>query len=231
VRCALPRGVLHEASDMRSAFAGRRTQYRIVDDVLAPVRTLSGPDGQPFIDDEGYITAGSASAASATTKDPLYYREMLFGWKGWSLVAPWPGRTVVPKGYDANRNPLPVPRSDEAGNPLPPDPRDGQGQQEELQVAPSRAEGDFKLETSLTALPGTLPRLRFGRSYRLRAHAVDLAGNCRYVVDEDSQRQEGPTGLGLNAYQIHPASRRGVQTEVLHTCVIRCFPGLNTCGP
>lgn len=36
---------------------------------------------------------------------------------------------------------------------------------------------DFPLMTSFEATPGTLPRLRFGRAYRFRARAVDLAGN------------------------------------------------------
>lgn len=36
---------------------------------------------------------------------------------------------------------------------------------------------DFPLMTSFEATPGTLPRLRFGRDYRFRARAVDLAGN------------------------------------------------------
>jgi hypothetical protein len=36
---------------------------------------------------------------------------------------------------------------------------------------------DFPLITQFTPTPGTLPRLRFGRTYRFRARAVDLAGN------------------------------------------------------
>jgi len=36
---------------------------------------------------------------------------------------------------------------------------------------------DIPLYTSFRAEPGTLPRLRFGRTYRFRARAVDLAGN------------------------------------------------------
>lgn len=42
---------------------------------------------------------------------------------------------------------------------------------------------DVPLYTSFEAEPGTLPRLRFGRSYRFRARAVDLAGNS--VPDRD----------------------------------------------
>jgi hypothetical protein len=36
---------------------------------------------------------------------------------------------------------------------------------------------EFPLFTEFEATPGTLPRLRFGRTYRFRARAVDLAGN------------------------------------------------------
>lgn len=41
----------------------------------------------------------------------------------------------------------------------------------------SKAGKDFRLETSFTVPKGTLPRLRFGITYKLRVRAVDLAGN------------------------------------------------------
>lgn len=44
-------------------------------------------------------------------------------------------------------------------------------------------ETDFPLFTSFEPTAGTLPRLRFGRAYRFRARAVDLAGNS---VREDA---------------------------------------------
>lgn len=43
-------------------------------------------------------------------------------------------------------------------------------------------ETDFPLVTQFDVTPGTLPRLRFGRTYRFRARLVDLAGNS--VRDE-----------------------------------------------
>jgi hypothetical protein len=45
--------------------------------------------------------------------------------------------------------------------------------------------GGFGLEVNFLATPGTLPRLRFGRQYRLRARAVDLAGNSLTIPDAD----------------------------------------------
>ncbi|MFD3581411.1 hypothetical protein [Streptomyces sp. NPDC058683] len=43
---------------------------------------------------------------------------------------------------------------------------------------------DVPLETRFTARPGSLPALRYGRTYRLRARAVDLAGNSLDGTDE-----------------------------------------------
>jgi hypothetical protein len=39
---------------------------------------------------------------------------------------------------------------------------------------------------SLEPQPGTLPRLRFGAPYRVRAHAADLAGNSVPAVQADA---------------------------------------------
>lgn len=44
----------------------------------------------------------------------------------------------------------------------------------------------FKIETSFKAKPGSLPRLRFGRKYLLRARVADLAGNSVTNPDEAS---------------------------------------------
>ncbi len=41
----------------------------------------------------------------------------------------------------------------------------------------------FRLKTTLTPAAGSLPRLRFGRAYRLRARVVDLAGNSLPLGD------------------------------------------------
>ncbi len=42
----------------------------------------------------------------------------------------------------------------------------------------------FKIETAFNAKTGSLPRLRFGRKYRLRARVADLAGNSVTVPDD-----------------------------------------------
>ena len=40
-----------------------------------------------------------------------------------------------------------------------------------------RALSEFKMVASFVAPPRSLPKLRFGETYRIRARVVDLAGN------------------------------------------------------
>ncbi|MGH2729265.1 MAG: hypothetical protein ACRDJI_01505, partial [Actinomycetota bacterium] len=48
---------------------------------------------------------------------------------------------------------------------------------EEPGYVTNKAETEFKVEITYEAAPDTLPPLRFGRDYHMRARAVDLAGN------------------------------------------------------
>ncbi|MEV4757180.1 hypothetical protein AB0J86_18985 [Micromonospora sp. NPDC049559] len=48
---------------------------------------------------------------------------------------------------------------------------------EQIGTPENKAATAYPLEVRFTPRPGTLPRLRFGRSYRFRMRAVDLAGN------------------------------------------------------
>lgn len=49
---------------------------------------------------------------------------------------------------------------------------------------PNTAATPFRIETELHAKPFSLPRLRFGRRYRIRARVADLAGNSVLRPDE-----------------------------------------------
>ncbi len=49
----------------------------------------------------------------------------------------------------------------------------------------NKAMTDFLLETRFKPKPGSLPRLRYGVGYRLRARAVDLAGNSQPLENPD----------------------------------------------
>ena len=49
---------------------------------------------------------------------------------------------------------------------------------------------NFKLETNFRVKPGSLPRLRFGYEYRLRARVVDLAGNSSFTPADPAFSQD-----------------------------------------
>jgi hypothetical protein len=101
--------------------------------------------------DEGFIQGTAASESAKAEDSPIHVHEAVFGWEGWSLSAPRPGRRV--RHEDGKEIVEDVPETT-------PDP-----------VHPILVVNHVR--------PGTLPRLRFGRSYAMRAWTVDLAGNSR----------------------------------------------------
>jgi hypothetical protein len=54
---------------------------------------------------------------------------------------------------------------------------------------PNTAATPFRLETEFKPKPGSLPRLRFGYTYRLRARLVDLAGNSDFQPGDPAFQQ------------------------------------------
>ncbi len=98
--------------------------------------------------DEGYVKSSSVSRNEPGAPRDLYLHERLAQFDGWSLVASRPGKTL-------------------AADPTAPDP-----------VVPSEdAATQFGLATRFKVPAGSLPRLRYGRNYRLRVRVVDVAGN------------------------------------------------------
>lgn len=94
--------------------------------------------------DEGHVKASVLSQDQVNTRHH-YVHQALFGWHGWSLAAPPPGRTI--------------------------------GEDNRPQVPQPEVSTDFPLDTTFQPQRGTLPALRYQRTYRLRARLVDLAGN------------------------------------------------------
>ncbi len=96
--------------------------------------------------------------------DPIFLHEGFVKWDGWSLSAPRPGRSLAAQ----------LSESDLAS------PAD---MTERVTNDPLTTAG-ISVETAVAA--GTLPRLRFGATYRMRARTVDLAGNglTRAEADE-----------------------------------------------
>ncbi len=105
--------------------------------------------------DEGWVEpATTQSSTPSGPNPPVYVPEYLMRWSGWSLVGSRPGKHLSDIPSDGLEN-------DEA-NP---------------------ANGNLALRIDYAATPGTLPTLRFGRTYRFRARAVDLAGNSVPFTD------------------------------------------------
>ena len=108
--------------------------------------------------EEGVAVTGATTAGGAAPPPDLYLHESLMQWAGWSLAARQPGSTV---GHNDQVSDPDAP-TDAGGNPVAP-------------VAPIKA--------AMAAKPGSLPRLRFGESYRVRARAVDIAGASELRTD------------------------------------------------
>jgi hypothetical protein len=120
--------------------------------------TIGGPGGgQPMVfdhEDEAYVKGVAVSSErvdNPSPSDDLYLHEALFGWEGWSLAVSRPGKRIVEPGEGDGGGP--IARHDPAD------------------------ESALPVVTTLDLVDRTLPRLRFGHAYRLRARAVDLAGN------------------------------------------------------
>lgn len=113
-------------------------------------------------DEEGFIQlAATQPVPSAEVADPrdLYLHEAMARWNGWSLSVPPLGKALS-RHADPDRA---IPPDDP--NDLDPDDRQNEA------LTP------FAMTTSFRVTPRTLPSLRFGRRYRLRARVVDVAGN------------------------------------------------------
>jgi len=109
--------------------------------------------------EEGYVrTTNATSAVGGAPGSDLYIHESMAEWEGWSLVAHRPGRMIEEVNYNEDGTPREHPIVRPAVN----EPRPVAG---------------FDLVEFSKPTDGTLPRLRFGRKYRMRARVVDLAGN------------------------------------------------------
>ncbi len=64
------------------------------------------------------------------------------------------------------------------------------GTHDEIQNGPAKpAASNFRLAVTFVPKPGSLPRLRFGRRYRLKARSVDLAGNGPALIEHGLEPQ------------------------------------------
>ena len=109
-------------------------------------------------DEEGFFQLAATQPAPGrrdADKD-LYVHEVIARWAGWSLSVPFPAKSLSRYGDPEKA--------------VPPDGDDPDYRTDEALTA-------FKVRATYKVVAGTLPRLRFGSRYRIRARAVDLAGN------------------------------------------------------
>lgn len=112
--------------------------------------------------DESWVSA--APTEDDSPEQDLYLQETLFRWGGWSLASPRPGARLA------------ITQEDD-----PP-----------VTSEPNTPGADFPVQIDTRATPGSLPRLRFGRAYEVRARAVDLAGNSVPLDPLTDDRRKTP---------------------------------------
>ena len=127
------------------------------------------------LQDEGY-SKGPSTSAEPTQPDDQYLHESLFRWTGWSLSAQRPGRTILAE-----------------------ESKDGHLQKEIVTEVTAAAKSGNRIIARFRAAPKSLPKLRFGLTYRLRARIVDLAGNS--LALNDSQIAAGQEATAPVTYR------------------------------
>jgi hypothetical protein len=120
--------------------------------------------------DEGTVVPGATQPTTKSGPLPdLYVHESIARWAGWSLSVPRNGPSIAPDDQvDASpTNPVPS-NTDPLGN------------------------QNAQLAVNFQVVPGTLPRLRYGRRYRYRARAVDMSGHSLPLTSTDASSATPP---------------------------------------
>ncbi|NWG75530.1 MAG: hypothetical protein HXY24_13135, partial [Rubrivivax sp.] len=127
------------------------------------------------LDDEGYVKSASTTSKDDSANSNLYFHEAMFKWNGWSLVAVRPGKTIVREEISPGVT------------------------EENVRPVRNTPETEFGLETVVKAKPESLPRLRFGHSYRMRVRAVDMGGGG--LPYTSLQEQEATRAVHYGRYE------------------------------
>jgi hypothetical protein len=133
-------------------------------------RFNNDPTTDLLLEDEGFVSVSAVAKNADELEEDLYLHEALFQWDGWSLAAEKPGTTIISEDNIDDIGSEPSPKGDGF---------------ERIGRVRHHPPDEFELETWFNPVPGTLPKLRFGRRYRIRVRIVDLAGNA-VELDPDS---------------------------------------------
>lgn len=190
--------VRDKGSERWRSLCEREGRYEALPQGALPARQI------PLPPDEGHVK-GASTASPEVGSSEHYLHETLFRWTGWSLVAPRPGRTL----RDATVPGTHLQIEEVVDQPDP------------SQVAP---QGNG-LSVLMAARKGSLPRLRFGQSYRLRARLVDLAGNS-LALEEPEDLEQASDALRYGRFEpVDPPAlvlrQRMSEGESLERLVIR----------
>ncbi|GET26293.1 hypothetical protein [Prolixibacter sp. NT017] len=117
--------------------------------------------------DEGFLQM--AASQDPENPDDFFVSETLFRWEGWSLSVPRPG-LAINEADDSSPD-----KSHDYVH------RTMADEQKKFAFDPTL---NFKLNVQSEIIPGTLPRLRFGKSYNIRVRTVDLTGNSVALKSE-----------------------------------------------
>ena len=114
--------------------------------------------------DEGCIQLGIAE--DTDDADDVFVSETLARWEGWSLSVRKPGYAIN-ESEDYELEPGETEKRDFVYK----------SKQQEIKKYQFDPDLEFKVNAQSAIVPGSLPKLRFGKNYRVRVRAVDLAGN------------------------------------------------------
>ncbi|MFT4226696.1 hypothetical protein [Micropruina sp.] len=152
--------------DVRDETVGRwfSLQERHVGYVLQDQAVLATVDETAI----GECVVSPADQTAMAPGSPVLVPDALVTWDGWSVACPRPGKVISADPQDA------LDEHRAANN----------------TAITRRATNDPLTSTGLridtAVVPGTLPRLRFGRSYRMRLRSVDLTGGGPTLAEADA---------------------------------------------
>ena len=148
----------------------RQDEYTWFDEKNNP----SAIDG--IVPDEGFIQLGIAE--DDDDPDDVFVSETLARWEGWSLSVRKPGYAIN-DSEDYELKPGETEKRDFVNK----------SKLQEIKKYQFDPDLDFKINASSKLVPGTLPKLRFGKDYRVRVRAVDLGGNS-VILEHQSESPE-----------------------------------------
>lgn len=137
-----------------------------------------GPAVPVPVGDEGFVQLAPTGDSSGGTSD-LWLQETVFRWNGWSLVGVRPGQQL---SYDPHNSSGAVA---DPGNPASP---------------------GFPISITYSPTPGTLPRLRLGRSYRFRGRAYDVTGGGLPFSSTATAATLGTATAPINYLRLEPVA-------------------------